>query len=484
MKAQRSEAEDRAVELGCSSEEIFFFGDEGISGSILERPQLMAAINMIKRERDKTKYFICYDSSRLSRNASHQLILIDEIKKSGATLIFLKNNFEDNAEGRFQLTVMAAVDEYERARLKLRTGMGKRAKAIQHKLTHNPGLYGYDFDPITDKLTINTEHAKILKRIYYLLIEGHKGPSEIAEELNDLGIVSPRMKKWTRNTVRRMLLNPSYMGILYIQRYDTRECHLNKYKNKGEKVKIRERPRNEWIPVNIPQIIDQDTWERAQDVMKKVKFKSPEGPAAEYVLAPLLLCGICGNRLNGKSIKRGELTYRYYICSNKYGINREKCSARLINANAAEDLIWDYVCGRVMNYLEEKKDIKELIEEFILLNESGIEEIKNKIEKAKQERNRVILMFQKGFIDENEMNTRLLESDKKLKTLDEAYVKQNEYKAGQIDKLIREWKSESLPYIIEILLKNMSRLEKEQLIYIMIDEIKTDGNALVINARP
>ena len=154
IQAQRTEGINKAIELGCSPENIHVFADEGVSGAILERPQLMAALDMIRKRDNNIRYFICYDSSRLSRNASHQLIIVDEIKKREVQLIFLKNSYQDNAEGRFQLTVMAAVDEYERARLKLRTEMGKRAKASQHKLTHNPGLYGYDFDPKTDTLSI------------------------------------------------------------------------------------------------------------------------------------------------------------------------------------------------------------------------------------------------------------------------------------------------------------------------------------------
>lgn len=484
MQAQRNEAEGRAVELGCTSEDILFFSDEGISGSILERPQLMNALNMIKKEKDKRKYFICYDSSRLSRNASHQLILIDEIKKSGATLVFLKNNYEDNEEGRFQLTVMAAVDEYERARLKLRTGMGKRAKAIQHKLTHNPGLYGYEFDPITDKLTINEEHAKILKRIFYQLTEEHKGPSEIAGELNSSGIESPRMKKWTRNTVRRILSNPSYMGTLYIQRYDTRECHLNKYRNKGEKVKIKERPRNEWIPVNIPQIIDRVTWDRAQDTMKKVKHTSLERPAAEYILAPLMLCGICGSRLNGKRVIKKEITYRYYVCAKKYGNSMEKCSVSLINAEMVEDMVWNYICKRLHDYLKYEANMEELIDEYVLLSISNIEEIRSKQEKAKEERNRVVLMFQKGFIDEDEMHMKLNENDKKMRCLDVFFIKQNEYRTRLIEKIKEEWKAENFPYIMQMIMKRMSSTEKEQLIYIMINEIKAADSVVIINERP
>ncbi|HYE12784.1 MAG TPA: recombinase family protein, partial [Patescibacteria group bacterium] len=324
MQAQRTECVNKAIELGCVAEDIHIFSDEGVSGAVLERPQLMAALNMLKIRSNDKRFFICYDSSRLSRNAAHQLIIIDEIKKREAQLIFIKNSYEDNAEGRFQLTVMAAVDEYERARLRLRTEMGKRAKASQHKLTHNPGLYGYDFDPKTDTLSINEEHSKHLKLMFELVIDESMGPAEIAEKLNESDIPSPRMKQWNRVTVRRILTNPSYLGILYIRRYDTRDCHLNKYRSKGEKIKIKEKPQCDWVPIQIPQIIDIDIWKKAQNKLKKSTRSSKKNENFDFILTPLLRCGICGGAMNGKSIYKGENCYRYYICSGKYNQMKEK----------------------------------------------------------------------------------------------------------------------------------------------------------------
>lgn len=484
MQAQRSEAESKAVELGCSQEGIFFFSDEGISGSILERPQLMTALSLLKKEGDTLKYFICYDSSRLSRNASHQLILIDEIKRCGAQLVFLKNNYQDNAEGRFQLTVMAAVDEYERARLKLRTEMGKQAKARQHKLTHNPGLYGYSFNPITDKLTVNEEHARNLKHIFYLMTEERKSPSEIAEELNASGVESPRMKKWTRNTVRRILSNPSYLGTLYIRRYDTRECHLNRFRSKGEKIKIRERPRNEWIPVDIPQIIDLEIWETAQDILKKARRTGKKKPSSGYILESLMQCSICGSPVKGKSVVKNEITYRYYVCTKKYGTSTEKCPLRLIKASEAEEAVWNYICKRINAYISFEADLKKLMDKYISEKEGDIENIKYKKEKAKEEKGRIMVMFQKGFIDEDEMCARLSDNEKKLKAFDAAMEKENGHRAGNMGKITQEWKDGKLPYIIQMLLENMSNVEKEQLMNIMIDEINAADSLITIIERP
>lgn len=484
IQAQRIEGMNKATELGCSLEDICILGDEGISGAILERPQLMAALDMLKKKDNNIKYFICYDSSRLSRTAAHQLIIIDEIKKSGTQLIFIKNNYQDNAEGRFQLTVMAAVDEYERARLRLRTEMGKRTKAGQNKLTHNPGLYGYDFDPKTDTLSINEKNAETLRLIFKLLIEEGKGPSEIAEKLNDSDVPSPRMKQWSRVTVRRILLNPSYLGILYIRRYDTRDCHLNKFRSKGEKIKVREKPKDEWVPIKIPQIIDNDTWEKAQMIIKKSNRIFRSKGSTDFLLTPLLKCGICGSSMNGKSVVKANCHYRYYICSEKYKDDPEgKCEAEILRADEIEKTLWDYICRSITSYIDQGIDIDIIIDKYISEKENNIKDIFSKKEKAKKEKERIITMYQKGYIDEASMDKRLNELKKSLMSFDASATRKAEHDADFIERIKKDFNAESLSIIIEDMLKKLDSKGRKEVVGLFLSEITVDLNTIFIKAR-
>lgn len=478
IQAQRTEGAKKAIELGCSQENLQIFSDEGVSGAVLERPQLMAALDMIKDKSNNIKYFICYDSSRLSRNAAHQLIIVDEIKKNGVQLIFIKNSYQDNAEGRFQLTVMAAVDEYERARLKLRTEMGKRTKASQHKLTHNPGLYGYNFDSKTDTLSINEEQAQNLKFIYGLLIEEHMGPSEIAEKLNTLDVPSPRMKQWSRVTVRRILKNPSYQGVLYIRRYDTRDCHLNKFRKKGEKIKVKEKPQNEWVPVQIPQIVNNDIWEMAQDILKKTKHTNKISSKSDFLLTPLIRCGICGSAMSGKSIVKNNSVYRYYICTGKY--IGKRCEAKLLRADNIEKAIWDYVYGYIYLFLSKEIDLEKIIGEYISWEENDIRNIFSKKEKAKNEKERIITMFQKGYIDEDEISRKLENYEKKVTKLNAYAARKNEYNADFFEKLKKNFCKRNIPYIIKDILNELDSKDKKQILGILISEITVSDNIISI----
>lgn len=478
LQAQRTEGVNKAVKLGCNPENIYVFGDEGVSGAILERPQLMAALDMLKKECD-IDFFICYDSSRLSRNAAHQLIIIDEIKKCGTQLIFIKNNYQDDAEGRFQLTVMAAVDEYERARLKLRMEMGKRAKASQNKLTHNPGLYGYDFDPKTDTLNINEDNAQNLRLIFRLLTEEHMGPSEIAENLNSLDVPSPRMKQWNRVTVRRILSNPSYLGILNIRRYDTRDCHLNKYKKKGEKIKVKERPKDEWVPVQIPQIIDKDTWEKAQNILKKSKTASKKRTKVDFLLTPMLKCGICGSTMNGKSIVRGNSVYRYYICTGKYK-EIKGCDAMLIRAEDIENAIWNNIYRSICFFINNKINFRKVIDKYISDKENEINNIFSKKEKAINEKKRIMIMFQKGYINEEVMKEKLENQEKKFEKLSAAITRKGEQYADFINRIKADLSNNKLSYIIEDILSGLDVKERKIILELLVTEITIINNIISI----
>jgi site-specific DNA recombinase len=59
IQAQKEECSKKAIESGCDESSIIEFADEGISGSILERPALMAALNLIKND-SEIRYFIQY----------------------------------------------------------------------------------------------------------------------------------------------------------------------------------------------------------------------------------------------------------------------------------------------------------------------------------------------------------------------------------------------------------------------------------------
>lgn len=473
LYAQREECTNKANELGCT--DIRECIDDGVSGSILERPMLMNAIEALKNE--SFDYFICYDSSRLSRNVTHQLILIDTIKKYGTKLVFVRTSYEDTAEGRFQITIMAAVDEYERARLKVRTELGKRAKAKQRLLTHNPGLYGYHFDKENDILIKNEAQAQIVKMMYNWLLEDKIGPSEIAEKLNSMQISSMRGKQWSRVSVNRILNNFSYTGTLYIRRFDTKEYKLNKFKKKGEKVKIVEKPKDQWVPISIPAIIDVAAWEKAKLQLDKAKRVFKKGIKDQYLLSGLLRCGICGSTLFGRSTyKNGMLQNKYYCCINKYNYSKsknERCISHLYKADFLEKVIWDKVRFWILNEEEIDKIINS--KEFSNLKNENHIFLGRMLTQKEEEKQRIINLYQLNIINEEELKQRLHVITKAIETLSIDY--EQTIKSDAADNKV---KAHDVLKILDKYLEDIDIWSKNKFLHNIIKEIIINENSLTI----
>ncbi|MGE5630985.1 MAG: recombinase family protein [Caulobacteraceae bacterium] len=480
MQAQQEECIKKAYELGCTPEEVFVYRDDGVSGSILERPQLIAAFDKIKKEH--IDYFIAFDTSRLSRNVSHQLIIIDEIKRHETELILLKNSFQDNAEGRFQLTIMAAVDEYERARLRLRSEMGKRAKAKLHKLTHNPGLFGYSFDTKNDSLQIKDGEADILRLMFKWLVQEGIGPSEITERLNRMGIPSPRMKLWSRVTVRRILSNGSYTGIIYIRRYDTKEYRLNKYKKSGDKVKITERPKEEWVPIEIPPIIDKETWNKAIKILGSSKrLYRDKCDKQSFLLSNISYCGLCGSRLDCKTVSGKGKEYRYYICPGKYkNENGTHCSAGIIKADTIEKKIWDFIVKQILKNIDFQSNLGRTAENIITAQEKKLKFLCSEVEKLAEGSNRIIDLFQKGYIDEAALASRLNSLNEKSSELKKKIENEKLLKSQIADNMNKIIIDKKINNNIEEMLYNLDNGGKKDIIGMLVSEIQIFDSYIIL----
>ncbi len=103
--------------------EEFKFIDNGYSGSHLIRPAL-------EKLRDKVsggeidKIYI-HSPDRLARKYTHQMILVEELQKAGAEIIFLNYQTNDSPESHLLLQMQGMIAEYERAKIMERNRRGK-----------------------------------------------------------------------------------------------------------------------------------------------------------------------------------------------------------------------------------------------------------------------------------------------------------------------------------------------------------------------
>jgi len=179
------------------------------------------------------------------------------------------------------------------------------------------------------RLVIVPEEAEIVKMIYRWRVIDGASVCEIARRLNDMGapppsVVNPhsigahRRKHadayWTRNTINRILANPTYAGS--VAQYDT--------------------------IVTTPAIIDQETFELARIAAQRAKEQARRNKKHSYLLRGRVRCAVSGYAMCGHSSDKNGRTYRYYRAQKQEGraLNTHLWKTR---AEPLEQAVWQWV---------------------------------------------------------------------------------------------------------------------------------------------
>jgi site-specific DNA recombinase len=363
------------------------------SGAVLERPGLARARELAhQRQIDAV---IVYSLDRLSRNVAHTLLLRDELTEAGVTLhTCTRGQASDTPEGRMFDTLESAFAEYERLKIRERMMRGKRQKAANGQVVgEGAAPYGYRLEGSKRdrRLVIVPEEAEIVKMIYCWRVIDGTSVCEIARRLNDMGapppsVVNPhsigahRRKHadacWTKNTVNRILANPTYAGS--VAQYDT--------------------------IVTTPAIIDQETFELARIAAQRAKEQARRNTKHSYLLRGRVRCAVSGYAMCGHSSAKDGRTYRYYRAQKPGGRALNTCLWET-RAEPLEQAVWQWVVS-----LLEETTIREAISAARAANADRQAEydrhrtaIIDAIERLRGQVDRLIDAYTQGVIDRDEL---------------------------------------------------------------------------------
>ncbi len=391
LSTQLEACKKRAEEIGATYmvEHI----DDGYSGADMERPHLDALRNAVQTR--KVDAVICYDPDRLSRNLTHQLIITQEIDKSGAKLIFISGNYENTADGRLFYALRGAISEFEREKIKERTVRGKRGKANSGKIVMNAKPTGYDWD--ADKsMYIPNEDATLVRRLFQMALDG-MSISKMTKKLNGEGIPSPKNSIWQPTTISRILKNPLYYGEA-VQFRQIREKENGKYTT-------RIRPEEEWLLVPCPSIVSKEEFESAQSKIAQNKQFSPRNTKNTYLLQNIVKCGICGKAMY--VVLHGHSKY-YYVCSSqrqRAQTGEEACSNRGVQVDVLDEEVWKLLKELALKPAR----IKKLLAEKKLRTGSAaiLIRLQKKEEELCERKKKLVQQFTLGRINDNELDDAL-----------------------------------------------------------------------------
>ena len=397
IDAQIEKCSERATSLG--AKQIIEYRDEGVSGSIMQRPGLIKLRDAIKS--GAIDLVVVYDPDRFARNVSHQLIITEEIDNRGVKLDFVNFDWKNTPEGQMFYTIRGAISQYEREKIRERTMTGRLQKAKQGKMPHGHKPYGYDYDQENSTLVINENEANTVSLMYKWLINEDIGINGIAKRLTGMGIPTKKnAEQWHRVVVKQILMNPIYMGIFYANRYNCKDYGLNKFKSKEERIYFTVRDESEWIPIAVPQIIDEDTWEKVQSILKNAKRLWAGQEKRKYLLSGLVTCGECCDNMSGVYGKEWSNKYRYYTCRKSWAGSKSKGCGHRYNADLLEKIVWDVI----VNWLKDPKQLLDIMEDNpdteILENE--LQNINSEIINCDQARSGILSLMERGIIKNDE----------------------------------------------------------------------------------
>lgn len=458
--------------------------DDGYSGEFLDRPGL-SKLRQDIRDGIITKV-ICYDPDRLSRKLMNQLILTDEFDKCGVEIVFVSGEYQKTPEGSLFYQLRGAIAEFEKAKINERMSRGRREKARQGKVVRDYQIYGYGYDKEIGNYYILEDEARIVRLIFDLFTSPNmvtytdkgeeikvKGINGIAKYLTHQGIPTKRgAKVWHRQVVRQILLNESYTGIFYQNRWDTEGMLGNKYRDPEDRVRIKERPREEWIPIKIPVIINKEQFEHAQRLINESKRRFAKSGNREYLLSGLLRCGNCGNTLTGKRANNwGKYVFQYTDVKNYSGAKFSGCGFN-IRCDKIDEIVWEHVKDYINNYEEILNAELEASATSYEANE--LERVNKQIEKVKEGRKRLIKLFSLGDVElgedeiRNELKSLKEQEDKLLARQRELEDILEQNKSGIQSKRILE---EAVNYYMGIGSNDLTFEDKQNLIRFIVREI-------------
>jgi len=275
------------------------FPDNGVSGSLFERPAMKELLNYIDTHPLDDFVVIFDDLSRFARDVAVHIRLKAEFSSRGVKLECLNFNFDESPESEYAELVLAVGNQYQRK--------SNRRQVIQKmKARLERGYWAFmpPFGLINKKDSV---HGKILvprepyASIYKEAIEKYRDGAlltleEVKQFVNEKYKAKNIIHKMSLSNAKMMLTQPLYAGYLEYKEWN---IPLMEAKHEG--------------------FISIETYEAVQERLQgKVKPWHRKDYRLDFPLRPHVLCDSCGVPMSGSyNTGRNQIRYPHYYCRGK-----------------------------------------------------------------------------------------------------------------------------------------------------------------------
>lgn len=276
------------------------YADEGLTGTRVDKRD---DFNRMMRDCRKGKIdcILVKSVARFARNTKECLASLRELSGMGVTVRFEKENIDT---GTLTTELMVSVSGSLAQQESLSISANQRL-SYQHRMECGEFItcsapYGYR---IKDKknLEILPEEAAAVRWAFDAYLKGNSS-KWIAEQLTAKGVPTQNgAEKWQETSIRYLLTNEKYIGDTLCQKSYSCGFPFVQKRNRGERMQY-------YVENSHPAIIDRDTFEKVQELLRK-KAQKEKRRRERSPFALKILCGNCGTMFLRRTSKNGYVTW-------------------------------------------------------------------------------------------------------------------------------------------------------------------------------
>ncbi|MCY4582956.1 MAG: recombinase family protein [Chloroflexi bacterium] len=378
---------------------------------------------------------VCWKSDRLSRGMYPAAALMEVVEAYQIEIEAVMDTIDMKTFG-----LMAAIGKIELDNFRERASMGKRGSAKQGRIPVSNIPYGYRIGEDRRPQVVEAE-AEVIRRVFHMYVREGMGSPAVAKKLTSEGVPTPRAAvRWHHRTITRILTLDAYRGTWWFGKFRhlATEAGMRRY----------DRPEDEWIGVPFPRLVDEETWELAQEAKKQRLTRSSRNTKVFYLLQHLVRCAECGYLMGCRSARRQaasrdgkahgyevDTLHRYYNC---YGMLNEGVRCRehpFIRAERLEERVWD----EVKRVLENPALIVAGIEALAAPSKGGesaeeVAKAERDLQRVQMEEDRAIRLYVSGKITEKQLDHQRRFITERLETLRKALDDYRARESAQAEK--------------------------------------------------
>lgn len=403
---------------------VEWYLDDGWSGDTLERPEL----DRLREGADKGLWegVVFIDRDRLARTLAYQEFVIRELSDKYIEVIFINNPLASDPTQRALQQVYGIFAEIERITIAERMRKGKIHKAKSGNLVGHTAPYGYRYIPkqgnVMGHFEIYEPEAEIVRTIFHWVADESYSMRRVVRELFESKIPSAKGKvRWVKSSVERLLNREDYIGTSYYNRrmavIPRHPQKVNGYK-KIKKSSRAVRPKEEWIAIPVPSIIDQTLFAKAHKRLQENQIYNWRNKKYDYLLVNRIFCK-CGHRRIGDGVSG----HHYYRCTQKiYKFPfPDKCTYEGVNAEILDAMTWN----KLVSLFAQKDLVKSQVlkwksgqQKIVNKSESNIERLRGVLEKLTDEERRLVDAYRVNLISFEQFKESVQEMKAKKEALE------------------------------------------------------------------